>query len=57
MPSKGVQVYSYIAVTGCSIEFSVPGTNLVRKIAVTNLRAKNIEMRAASRDNVEMFDR
>jgi hypothetical protein len=30
MPSKGVQCYSYIAVPGCEIEFSVPGTNLVR---------------------------
>lgn len=30
MPSKGVQVYSYIAAHGCQIEFSVPGTNLVR---------------------------
>lgn len=25
MPSKGVQVYAYIAVPGCSIELSVPG--------------------------------
>jgi hypothetical protein len=30
MPSKGVQCYSYIAVPGCEVEFSVPGTNLVR---------------------------
>lgn len=30
MPSKGVQIYSYIAVPGCQIEFSVPGQNLVR---------------------------
>jgi len=30
MPSKGVQCYSYVAVPGCEIEFSVPGTNLVR---------------------------
>ncbi|KAH6690760.1 PLC-like phosphodiesterase [Leptodontidium sp. MPI-SDFR-AT-0119] len=30
MPSKGVQCYSYVAVPGCQIEFSVPGTNLIR---------------------------
>jgi hypothetical protein len=30
MPSKGVQVYSYIGAPGCQIEFSVPGTNLVK---------------------------
>lgn len=30
MPSKGVQCYSYIAVPGCEIHFSVPGTNLVK---------------------------
>ncbi|CZR67133.1 uncharacterized protein PAC_17032 [Phialocephala subalpina] len=30
MPSKGVQCYSYIAVSGCEIHFSVPGTNIVK---------------------------
>lgn len=30
MPSKGIQCYSYIAVPGCEIEFSVPGSNLVK---------------------------
>ncbi|CZS97131.1 uncharacterized protein RAG0_06267 [Rhynchosporium agropyri] len=30
MPSKGVQCYSYIAVPGCQIDFSVPGTTLSR---------------------------
>ncbi|KAL2064593.1 hypothetical protein VTL71DRAFT_3730 [Oculimacula yallundae] len=30
MPSKGVQCYSYISVPGCQIDFSVPGTTLVR---------------------------
>jgi hypothetical protein len=30
MPSKGIQVYSYISAPGCQVEFSVPGTNLVR---------------------------
>jgi hypothetical protein len=30
MPSKGVQCYSYVAVPGCQIEFSVPGTTIVR---------------------------
>lgn len=30
MPSKGVQCYSYVCVPGCQIEFSVPGTTLVR---------------------------
>ena len=31
MPSKGIQCYSYIAVPGCAVEFSVPGTTIVRK--------------------------
>ncbi|RDW66549.1 hypothetical protein BP6252_10184 [Coleophoma cylindrospora] len=31
MPSKGVQCYSYIAVPGCEIDFSVPGANVVRR--------------------------
>ncbi|KAK0118544.1 hypothetical protein ONS95_007432 [Cadophora gregata] len=30
MPSKGVQCYSYVCAPGCQIEFSVPGTNIVR---------------------------
>ncbi|KAH7416703.1 PLC-like phosphodiesterase [Cadophora sp. MPI-SDFR-AT-0126] len=30
MPSKGVQCYSYVCVPGCQIEFSVPGTTIVR---------------------------
>lgn len=30
MPSKGVQCYSYVAVTGCEIQFSVPGKNIVK---------------------------
>lgn len=30
MPSKGIQCYSYIAVQGCQIEFSVPGKTIVR---------------------------
>lgn len=30
MPSKGVQCYSYVAVPGCQIEFSVPGSSIVR---------------------------
>jgi hypothetical protein len=30
MPSKGVQAYTYIAVTGCSIELSVPGQTVVK---------------------------
>ncbi|KKY35359.1 putative phospholipase c [Diaporthe ampelina] len=30
MPSKGVQVYTYIAVPGCIIELSVPGQTVVK---------------------------
>lgn len=30
MPSKGVQVYTYIAAPGCSIELSVPGETVVK---------------------------
>lgn len=30
MPSKGVQCYSYIAVQGCQIEFSVPGNTVTK---------------------------
>ncbi|KAF4631980.1 hypothetical protein G7Y89_g6158 [Cudoniella acicularis] len=30
MPSKGVQCYSYIAVPGCKIEFSVPGQTITK---------------------------
>ena len=29
-PSKGVQIYSYVAAPGCAIEFSVPGQTLTR---------------------------
>lgn len=29
MPSKGVKVYSYLAVEGCHIEFSVPGHSVI----------------------------
>lgn len=30
MPSKGVQCYSYVAVSGCEVELSVPGTTINR---------------------------
>ena len=30
MPSKGVQAYTYISVPGAEVEYSVPGTQLVR---------------------------
>jgi hypothetical protein len=30
MPSKGVQVYTYVAAPGCSIELSVPGQTVVK---------------------------
>ncbi|RDL38949.1 Uncharacterized protein BP5553_03289 [Venustampulla echinocandica] len=30
MPSKGIQCYSYIAVPGCQIEFSVPGEAITK---------------------------
>jgi hypothetical protein len=30
MPSKGVQVYAYVAVPGCQVEFSVPKATIVR---------------------------
>lgn len=30
MPSKGVQCYSYNGVVGCQIEFSVPGSTLIK---------------------------
>jgi hypothetical protein len=43
MPSKGVQVYSYIAVPGCQIEYSVPGSNLVKN-----------ELRQFSNDHLEI---
>jgi len=43
MPSKGVQAYSYISAPGCQIEFSVPGTTLVRN-----------EQRKFSNDHLEV---
>ncbi|KAE9368117.1 PLC-like phosphodiesterase [Stipitochalara longipes BDJ] len=43
MPSKGVQCYSYIAVPGCEIIFSVPGTNI----------SKN-QLRVFSSDHLEV---
>ncbi|RDW71674.1 hypothetical protein BP5796_07708 [Coleophoma crateriformis] len=43
MPSKGVQCYSYIAVPGCEIDFSVPGANVVRR-----------ELRVFSSDHLEV---
>ena len=30
MPSKGIQAYTYISVPGAEVEYSVPGTHLVR---------------------------
>lgn len=42
MPSKGVQCYSYIAVPGCQIEFSVPGNTIIRN-----------QLRTFSNDHVE----
>ena len=31
MPSKGVELYSYIAVPGCEIEFQVPKTTIIKR--------------------------
>lgn len=46
MPSKGVQCYSYIAVEGCEIVFSVPGSNI----------SKN-QLRVFSNDHLEVDKR
>ncbi|KAG0650963.1 hypothetical protein D0Z07_2228 [Hyphodiscus hymeniophilus] len=43
MPSKGIQCYSYIAVPNCTIEFSVPGSNLIKS-----------QLREFSNDHVEV---
>lgn len=49
MPSKGIQCYSYIAVPGCQIEFSVPGGAITKdQLRVFNsdhleVDSKNIE--------------
>src|SRR5271155_4529477 len=43
MPSKGIQCYSYIAVPGCQIEFSAPGSTVVRD-----------QLRLFSNDHVEV---
>jgi len=43
MPSKGVQCYSYVAVPGYQIEFSVPGTSINRN-----------QLRAFSCDHLEV---
>jgi hypothetical protein len=43
MPSKGIQCYSYIAVPGCQIEFSVPGNTVVRN-----------QLRSFSNDHLEV---
>ncbi|AEO70625.1 1a08f054-4b4c-4d59-a3db-19cf3f7fa826 [Thermothielavioides terrestris] len=45
MPSKGVRVYTYIAVPGCSIELSVPGQTII----VNELnRFSNVDMEVES---------
>jgi hypothetical protein len=43
MPSKGVECYSYIAADGCQIEFSVPGTTVVKD-----------QIRVYSKDHLEV---
>ncbi|KUJ07193.1 PLC-like phosphodiesterase [Mollisia scopiformis] len=35
MPSKGVQCYSYIAIPGCEIQFSVPGKDIIKNQSKT----------------------
>jgi hypothetical protein len=30
MPSKGIQLYTFISAHGCQVEYSVPGSNIVR---------------------------
>jgi len=43
MPSKGIDVYSYVAADGCQIEFSVPGATIVKD-----------QLRVYSKDHLEV---
>jgi hypothetical protein len=49
MPSKGVQCYSYVAVSGCEVEFSVPGTTINRN----QLRAFSSDHLEVDKDKIE----
>lgn len=49
MPSKGVQVYSYIGAPNCQIEFSVPGTTLVKN----ELRRYSSDHLEVDKDNIK----
>ncbi|KAH8764019.1 PLC-like phosphodiesterase [Hyaloscypha finlandica] len=49
MPSKGVQCYSYIAVPGCEIVFSVPGTKLPK----TQLRVFSSDHLEVDKKNIK----
>ncbi|KAJ4297362.1 hypothetical protein N0V88_004280 [Collariella sp. IMI 366227] len=54
MPSKGVHVFTYIAVPGCSIELSVPG----QTITVNELnRFSNVTMEVDARAIKSFFDK
>lgn len=54
MPSKGVQVYTYIAVPGCTVELSVPGQNLVKQ-ALNVFSSDDLEVDTAHIDS--FFDK
>jgi len=43
MPSKGVQVYSYISVPGCQVQFSVPASSIT-KTALTTWTSDHLEV-------------
>ncbi len=51
MPSKGVQVYTYIAVPGCSIELSVPKQTVVKN-DVRVFSNQDLEVDAKNIDNL-----
>ncbi|KAL2154603.1 hypothetical protein VTH82DRAFT_3279 [Thermothelomyces myriococcoides] len=54
MPSKGVQVFSYIAVPGCTIELSVPG----RTVTLKDLhRFSDVALEVESSEIKSFFDK
>jgi hypothetical protein len=54
MPSKGIQVYSYISVDGYEVEFSVP-KKAIRKTAADNFTCDELEVESSNLEGLRNF--